>query len=152
MYLVEDLMTRDLITLKPQDDLGQADAIMDRGRIRHLPVVDGRRRLVGLVTHRDLLRVFAQRSAGAKSTLAKEVMTTGVTTVTPQTTLNRALKVMIRNKYGCLPVIDGEGVLVGLITEFDLVKFAAHFVRELDEVEKVALDLQTGLSEVPPHR
>ena len=143
MFLVEDLMTRELITLKPDDNLAQADTFMNRGRIRHLPVVDGIGRLVGLVTHRDLLKVFADRTReGAMTVLAGDVMTTGVATVTPETRLIDALNLMIENKYGCLPALDQKGVLVGLITQFDLMKFAAHFVRDLDEVEQVALKVR----------
>jgi CBS domain-containing protein len=140
MFLVEDLMTRELITLKPDDNLAQADTFMNRGRIRHLPVVDSAGRLVGLVTHRDLLKVFADRTReGAMEVRAGDVMTTGVATVTPQTRLIDALNLMIENKYGCLPALDVDGKLVGLITQFDLMKFAAHFVRDLDEVEQVAM-------------
>ncbi len=140
MFHVEDLMTRELITLKPEDDLARADTFMKRGRIRHLPVVDAGQRLVGLVTHRDLLRVYADQTREAAMTVrAADVMTTGVATVTPQTLLIDALELMIENKYGCLPALDENGVLVGLITQFDLIKFAAHFVRDLDEVEKIAM-------------
>jgi CBS domain-containing protein len=139
MFLVEDLMTRDLITLKPDDNLAQADTFMNRGRIRHLPVVDPKGKLLGLVTHRDLLKVFADRTREAAMTVrAGEVMTTDLATVTPQTRLFQALNLMIENKYGCLPALDEGKVLVGLITQFDLLKFAAHFVRDLDEVEQVA--------------
>ena len=143
MFLVEDLMTRDLITLKPDDNLAQADTFMNRGRIRHLPVVDSQGKLVGLVTHRDLLKVFADRTReGAMTVRAGDVMTTGVATVTPQTRLIEALNLMIDNKYGCLPALEEGGQLVGLITQFDLMKFAAHFVRDLDEVEQVALKVR----------
>lgn len=143
MFLVEDLMTRELITLGPDDNLAQADTFMNRGRIRHLPVVDPTGRLVGLVTHRDLLKVFADRTReGAMEVRAGEVMTTDVATVTPQTRLTDALNLMIENKYGCLPALDPDGKLVGLITQFDLIKFAAHFVRDLDEVEQVALKVR----------
>ena len=143
MFLVEDLMTRELITLKPDDNLAQADTFMNRGRIRHLPVVNSTGRLVGLVTHRDLLKVFADRTReGAMTVRAGDVMTTGVATVTPQTRLFEALNMMIENKYGCLPALDDQGVLVGLITQFDLMKFAAHIVRDLDEVEQVAMKVR----------
>lgn len=142
MFLVEDLMTRDLITLGPKDDLAQADTFMKRGRIRHLPVVDDAKKLLGLVTHRDLLRVFADRTRDAAMTIrAGDVMTIEVATVAPDTRLKDALTVMIDNKYGCLPVVD-DGVLVGIITEHDLMKFAASIVKDLDEVEAVAMKLQ----------
>ncbi len=143
MFLVEDLMTRDLITLKPDDNLAQADTFMIRGRIRHLPVVDYGGKLVGLVTHRDLLKVFADRTKeGSMTVRAGDMMTTNVATVTAQTKLLAALELMIDNKYGCLPVVDDQHLLVGLITQFDLLKFAAHFVRDLDEVEQMAMKVR----------
>lgn len=142
MFLVEDLMTRDLITLAPGDDLAQADTFMKQGRIRHLPVVNPEKKLLGLVTHRDLLRVFADRTReGAMAVQAGAVMTTGVATVKPSTRLKHALIVMIDNKYGCLPVVDDAGVLVGLITQFDLMKFAQSLVKDLDEVGAAAMKL-----------
>jgi CBS domain-containing protein len=49
---------------------------------------------------------------------------------------------MIDNKYGCLPVVTDGGTLVGLITQFDLMKFAASIVKDLDEVEQVAMKLK----------
>jgi len=143
MFLVEDLMTRELITLKPDDNLAQADTFMNRGRIRHLPVVDETGTLIGLITHRDLLKVFADRTRErGLAVRARDVMVTELATVTPQTRLLEALGQMIDNKYGCLPAVDEAGKLVGLITQFDLLKFAANFVRDLDEVEKIALKVQ----------
>ena len=59
MKTVRDIMTSNVITLAPEDDLMKADAIMQRGRVRHLPVVRGHE-LVGLITHRDLLRAQIQ--------------------------------------------------------------------------------------------
>jgi CBS domain-containing protein len=136
MYTVADIMTRELVTLKESDDLALADRVFDLRRIRHLPVVrDGK--LVGLITHRDLLRMYAQRGpSGGPVSLAKEMMNARVTTVLPDTPLRQALQLMLENKFGCLPVVDPEGKLVGLITEADLVKFAAEVVAELDKLQQ----------------
>ena len=136
MYTVADVMTRELVTLRESDDVGLADRVFGLRRIRHLPVVnDGR--LVGLITHRDLLRCYANRGESqGKACHAREMMTTQVTTVLPETPLRKALKLMLKNKFGCLPVVAANGKLVGLITEADLVRFAAEVISELDKFQK----------------
>jgi CBS domain-containing protein len=136
MYTVADVMTRELVTLKESDDLGLADRVFGLRRIRHLPVVEAGR-LVGLITHRDLLRCYARRGESqGKASRAKDMMTTGVTTVLPETPLRKALNLMLKNKFGCLPVVAANGKLVGLITEADLVRFAAEVISELDKFQR----------------
>ena len=133
MYLVSDLMTPEVVSLRETDDLALADTVFRLGRIRHLPVTDPQGRLSGLVTHRDLLRCHAVRGEFyGRATLARDMMTTEVATVRPETPLREALQLMLRNKFGCLPVLDGERHLVGILTEADLVRFAAQFMEELD--------------------
>lgn len=142
MYTVADLMTRQLVTLSEDDDLTQAEQLLARGRIRHLPVTRGRR-LVGLVTHRDLLR-----AAHLPSPLpARQVMTRTLTTVTSDTPLATATRRLLEGKLGCLPVVDGDE-LVGLVTEADLVRFALRLIEELDEglegLETVAASVESA--------
>lgn len=128
---VGDFMTRELLTLKETDDLALAEQMLRLGAIRHLPVVrDGK--LVGLVTQRDLLRASATRSA--RTTVASEIMVREPVTVRPSTPLVRAARAMLEKKFGCLPVCDEDGVLVGIITEADFVRFAADMVQDLDLV------------------
>ncbi len=128
---VGDFMTRELVTLKETDDLALAEQILRLGGIRHLPVVRDHK-LVGLLTHRDLLRAFATRSA--RNTPARDVMTREPVTVRPTTSLVHAARIMLANKYGCLPVCDEGAKLVGIITESDFVRFAADMVQDLDLV------------------
>ena len=136
MYTVSDLMTRHVVTLKETDDLALADTILKLGRLRHLPVVRDRT-LVGLVTHRDLIRALAEQRPAAQPALARDVMTREVKTVEPDTSLRRAIKMMLRNKFGCLPVIDSDGSLVGIITEADFLRFSERIVADLDRVEEL---------------
>lgn len=132
MYTVRDVMTREVVTLQEEDDLALADRILGLGKIRHLPV-ERNGRLVGLITHRDLLRAFAAaRGRPARSIPARELMTRDIVTVSPDAALRRAAQVMLRQKLGCLPVISEEGRLVGILTESDLVRFAMDLVAELD--------------------
>lgn len=131
MITVGDFMTRDLVTVKESDDLALAESILRLGAIRHLPVVrEGR--LAGLVTQRDLLRSAAHRAAA--TTRAGDIMVREVVAVRPGTSLVQAARIMLANKFGCLPVTEEDGRIVGIITESDFVRFAADVVQDLDLV------------------
>jgi len=123
---VKDIMRSSVVTLHTSDSLGVADDVMSMGRIRHLPVVDSHRRVVGLVTQRDLYKaaissVLGFTKAKAHEWLGKidvsDVMTVGVTTVDMEAGIVEAVDKMLSKKFGCLPVIDKDGCLVGLVTE-----------------------------------
>lgn len=105
-------------------------------RIRHLPVTR-QGKLVGLVTHRDLLRAAATHASdpAAQPLWAADIMTRDVTTVTPNDSLREAVALMLRNKFGCLPVVTTDGMLVGILTEADLVRYAQHLIEDKDRRE-----------------
>lgn len=132
---VGDFMTRDLVTVNEEDDLALAESMLRLGGIRHLPVVR-RGQLVGLVTHRDLLRSAA--SQDRRTTRAGDIMTRDIESVRPGTSLVRAARLMLEKKFGCLPVVEDDGRLVGIITEADFVRFAADVVQDLDLVAEAA--------------
>lgn len=118
--LVRHLMSTDVETLRRDDTFPDADVLMRLRRIRHLPVVDDRRRLVGLVTHRDLLR------ARSKGSAVEQMMTKDVWSVSPDTTVLAAARTLLDNQFGCLPVTDEDGTLVGILTEADFVRWAVE--------------------------
>ncbi len=130
---VQDIMTTDLFTLYESDNLQMLDEMMKWRAIRHIPVIDDTRRIVGIMTHRDLLKVSASvydlkkkqsDENNYKNLNIGDVMARNLVTITPEIELKRAAKIMFENKLGCLPVVDGENkVLVGIITEADFVKF-----------------------------
>lgn len=128
---VGDFMTRELVTVEESDDLALAEKALQLGGIRHLPVVRGGK-LVGLLTYRDVLRSAARRSS--HSTTARDAMTSEPTWVRPGTSLVHAARIMLARKYGCLPVCESDGTLVGIVTESDFVRFAADMVQDLDLV------------------
>ncbi len=136
---VADLMTTELLTLNEDDNLDLAQMEMSLARIRHLPVVRSGR-LVGLVTHRDILKsmcsVFAELDALEQSDVlsgvrVQEIMGTNVTTVSPDIDAATAGKTMLEGKLGCLPVVENGDRLVGIITEADFVDLAVQRLERL---------------------
>jgi CBS domain-containing membrane protein len=133
---VRDLMTRDVTTLEANDELTVADDVMRLGRIRHMPVLDDEdRRVVGIVSQRDLFRGSLVRAFGygeaaqrrvMKTIPVKEVMSSQVVTIASDAPLAEAARLMVERKIGCLPVVDA-GELVGILTESDFVALVARF-------------------------
>ena len=126
---VKEVMVKEVATLDVNDELSLANDIMRLGRIRHLPVVDGSR-LVGLVSERDLFRSSLAHALGyggsasrnlMKALRIKDIMVREVATISPEAKLFDAVKLMIDEKIGCLPVVEDDR-LVGLITETDIMR------------------------------
>lgn len=134
LTLVRDLMTDVVETLQVGDSLDLAAHHMRAGHIRHLPVVDGRERLIGLVTHRRLLAAWVSHGRPdrerpgqvAAEVPVETVMERNVLTVSPDTTAGLAAALLESSRFGCLPVAD-DGKLVGIITEADFVRFAREY-------------------------
>jgi len=144
MITVADFMSKDLVTVRESDDLALAESLLRLGGIRHLPVVEGGK-LVGLLTQRDLLRSGTSGTSAARSTAVREAMTPGPLTVRPATSLVQAARTMLERKFGCLPVCDDQGQLVGIVTEADFVRFAADVARDLELMsEAVRTQSRTG--------
>ncbi|HEX2933250.1 MAG TPA: CBS domain-containing protein [Candidatus Binatia bacterium] len=127
---VREIMTGSPVTLKPEDSLDLANDVIYLGRIRHIPVVDDGK-LVGLLSERDLMGAAVNRIFGlkqrSKSLLLKrvpikDVMKKKVATVTPDTSIAHAARLMAEKKIGCLPVIS-DGNLVGLVTTTDILRY-----------------------------
>jgi CBS domain-containing membrane protein len=129
---VRDLMTEGVFAVGVNDDLETIRTLMEERSIRHAPVVGEGGILLGLVSQRDLIRnsLRAQAlppsamAAAMQMTTAGEIMTPNVVTAAPDQDIREAARVMLDNKYGCLPVVEGTR-LVGIVTESDFVRFLA---------------------------
>ena len=130
---VRDLMTQGVFVVNVDDDLETVTNLMDDRNIRHAPVVDGAGNLVGLVTQRDLLRTGlhgqgqlppeAERQARLHVSVG-EIMNPDVVTARPDEDIRDAARIMLDNKFGCLPVVEDRR-LVGIVTESDFVRLMA---------------------------
>jgi acetoin utilization protein AcuB len=123
-------MTRNPITVKPDTPVTDAQALMRREKVHRLPVLDRHGKLAGIVSEKDLLYA----SPSPASTLdvyelsyllsklkVDQVMTKNVVTITTDTPVEEAARVMADNDIGGVPVLE-DGHLVGIITESDLFK------------------------------
>ncbi len=136
---VADLMTSAVLTLGPRDSLATAWRLMRRARIRHLPVVASDGRLLGLLTHRDLLGAStssvtvpdeAERVGMLALVRVEDVMETHVQVTHADDPAAEAGACMLRGKIGCLPVVDAEGRVVGIITAEDFLRWATSRLGE----------------------
>ena len=121
MKRAENGMIYDPVTISKDHTVSDALAMMHENKIGGIPVVDGDRRLIGIVTNRDL------RFQRDKARRIEEVMTPGERLVTTHSTeLAHAQEVLLGSKIEKLPVVDDDGRLVGLITYKDITKVQDH--------------------------
>ena len=126
--LVEERMTSPAITIGPDVGVQDALAMMRRDKVRRYPVVDRHGNLLGIVSEKDLLNASPSEATTlsvweinyllSKLTIDK-VMTKNVITITRDTPIEEAARIMADNKVGGLPVVDGHKV-VGIVTETNL--------------------------------
>ena len=130
---VSRIMRTEFASLRETDRLDLADQIMKLGRVRHLPVLDPEGRIVGIVSNRDLLEASLtnvldfereQRQGFLRSVDVAEVMTREVETIAPDAPLATAASRLVGHRIGCLPVVRDDRVMVGLVTETDLLAAA----------------------------
>ncbi len=125
---VGQMMQTDLFTAHPEDLIDLAASVMDWEHIRHVPVEDQEGRLVGLVSHRQLLRMVGRGAGeGAKPVAVREIMMPDPVTVSPETSTLDAIALMRKHKVGCLPVVRDDK-LIGIVTEFDFIDLAAQLL------------------------
>ena len=127
--VVRQVMTRELFTIHPEDVIDLAASMMEWEHIRHVPVENDEGKLVGVLSHRALLRAFARRKADDAPPAVRDVMNTEPVTVTADTSTVDAITLMRQRRVGCLPVVDGE-TLIGIVTERDFMKIAGRMLEE----------------------
>ena len=126
---VEDLMTPDPVSVPPDTSVADVWATMHDRRFRHMPVADESGALLGIVSQRDLIGAGATHQGPGEVDAQRpvsEVMHSAVDTVSPECCAAEAARHMLRSKRSCLPVVDGERKLVGILTEADYLRLATR--------------------------
>jgi CBS domain-containing protein len=127
--IVGDVMSKPVFTIRVDKHLRAVDEIMKWAHIRHVPVVDPQGRLVGIISHRDVLGAAvstlavkiseAERAQHLAASEVRQVMRKPAATIGPTAPVQEAARLMRSNKIGCLPVLSGDK-LVGIVTAADL--------------------------------
>lgn len=139
-WLAREIMTRDVITAKKDTDIYEAGRLMIRHKISGMPVVDNENHVIGIITQADLLTMAGiprghvfndvvmryvmnkpvpQHRTGNK---VKEIMTTPVITVSPETTAKKIATILDKKRIKRVPVVDDENKLLGVVSRGDIVR------------------------------
>lgn len=138
-YTVKSIMKTDLVTLKPENTLYDAHQITKEKGIRHIPVVNEQGQILAIATQKALianvmqiLSDFGERAIQRKEKLTDilNVAESEFDTVTPDRDLADVAEFFLMNKHGCLPVVEGDNQLVGIITSSDFVRLAANLLEQ----------------------
>ena len=147
---VEDVMTGQVVWLEEQDNLAKAMDVMQEGKFRHVPIVDKEGRLMGIISDRDILRylpirsrqgqIQGARSAGTRAEVfrsnlfdvapedtslglpLRKIMSQEIVHVLPTCSFYDAVKMLHDMKISCLPVVDDEKKLRGIVTATDVMR------------------------------
>jgi len=147
---VADVMTRNVVTLAPNQTFADAVTLMASKSFRHFLVVHPDGRLAGILSDRDIFRAMG-RVKDWQARTVKEVMTCDPYTVTPQTSLSVTVGEVLSRRINCLPVVDDQGKVCGILTSTDLLsvyqKLQVCFDKVLAEVFQQAAKSQAQRAE-----
>jgi acetoin utilization protein AcuB len=126
---ISKVMTRNVITIDKDADIFTAQEKLFKHRIRHLPVVEKNNLLIGIVTDRDIRSALPSSQLADKDKLEKitsykieDIMTKNPVSISPLDTIQDALLLLQRKRFGALPVVDNQGKLIGIISIRDLLR------------------------------
>ena len=139
MPTAKDLMTKDPISLKATSSMKEAFQILQSMEIRHLPVINAQDELIGMISDRDLRSFALPRTldeAGfgeLRSALGgkvADIMTGDVLSVEVEAEATEIIDLMLEHKVGAVPVVDGDGALVGIVSYIDILRELAALVED----------------------
>lgn len=153
---VADRMTRNPISVKPEDKVDAAAALLKEHKIRRLPVVENGK-LVGIVTDKDLMRVSPSAATTLSryeinSLLAKisirEIMSDKVISVNENAPIEEAALLMSMNKIGGVPVVTDVGAVVGVITETDIFNALVEIMGLSEGKDRITIEVDNKVGVV----
>ena len=128
---VADVMTLKTVTLSPHHGFAEAVSLMADRHFRHIVVVDTGGQILGVISDRDILRTLA-RTANWQTKDVSQIMTRDPFTVRRDTPLSVAVAKIVSKRINCLPVLDDEGKVCGILTSTDLLKAYQKLLESLD--------------------
>ncbi|MFA6636760.1 MAG: CBS domain-containing protein [Candidatus Omnitrophota bacterium] len=135
---LRSVMVVNPVTISVDAPFSKVEELLRSHRIRHLPVIDHKKMLCGMITQTDLYRtVSPMRSLEGElfytkdlldNYILKSAMTKEVTTLAPQDNLASAVDIMVKKRYGCIPIVNEKCRLEGIITQIDVLKVISKYV------------------------
>jgi len=134
MQTIQDIMTRDVQTISPQDTVQRAAQLMDELNVGAIPVLDGDQ-LVGMITDRDITVRSVAVGQNPTSTQVADVMSTDVRTCTADQSVEEVLDTMGDVQIRRIPVLDAQSKVIGIVSLGDVAtRHAADVDLTLDEI------------------
>lgn len=131
---IKEIMTASPISLKINARFSRVVTLFNKHKVRHLPIVNNDGKVVGLMTQRHLYKIQSPRKLmdggwyydkqALDNVELYAVMVKNPFTLHPEDPISDALAPMVRNKYGCIPVVDKKDILCGVVTQHDILKTA----------------------------
>ena len=131
VILVRDVMTREVVTIKPDEPVIEAARLMKNHDIGSVVVVTERDEVIGILTEKDLVTRVVAENRDVLRTRVREVMTPNPITVYDDTPLEIAARLMAEKGIGHLPVVDKAGRLVGILAKSDIIEFTPELIEIL---------------------
>jgi acetoin utilization protein AcuB len=143
--LISEILQADVVTVAPDTPLAQVLQVLNRRRVRHVPVVEAER-LVGIISDRDIKSALAP-SLGPGGRTAGQIMTREPITIAPMFPVEEAARVMVTNRISALPVVEGTR-LVGIVTETDLLEVLSRAMGALEPSSRLDIAVTGGAQAV----
>ncbi|MBX3596442.1 MAG: CBS domain-containing protein [Rhizobiaceae bacterium] len=129
----------DVLTLGPNDSLANAVQVLAKNRVGALVITNGDRKIVGILSERDIVRAIAKSGASALDLTVRETMTPKVNICNENHTINEVMEIMTRGRFRHLPV-EKDGLLDGIVSIGDVVK------RRIEDVEREAQEIRNYIA------
>ena len=139
MMLLKEIMTKDPVTLNIDESFCRVAQIFQEKDIRHLPIVNGQGLILGIISQRDLNRITSPKKGPNGEYLydpeeltkyvLKQHVIQKVSSLSPEDTLEKAVAIMTEKKLGCMPIVNPDSKVIGIVTAIDLLKLFLEFLR-----------------------
>lgn len=121
----EQIMSDSVVSIEPDTSLSEVRKLVRSRRFRHVPVVTTEGLILGVVSDRDLFALpndADDTSETIEPKIVADIMTKSVLTATPDTNIREIARVLFEERIGCMPIVDEDGLVVGIITRSDILR------------------------------
>lgn len=113
---------KSIVVVRPEDTIETAATLLTTNKIGAMPVRDKDGKLVGVLSERDIVRGISEKGAKALSLSVSTLMTSAVTTCSPEDEITSAIAMMHTRRFRHMPVLDNSGAMIGMISQGDLIQ------------------------------